>query len=520
MKLRTFVTLSMFLWSFIAYAQEYFNMYPNYQPGAENYIQYITNAGYGISRGEISPVMPLEVNGDGRQGTVLSKWPSHNDADIDLYEIKVLKEGVLSIVANPISYDEKGSLRLHVYVNDYRREGAKAFRRLGAKSYDKYLRDDGWSVTDSYSFYAYPGTYYLTVDGKFGEDAGKYLPLTYQVRVIQDDNVNSYSGNLGKDSGPYNPNVSTGCPNDLGETALNNNSIDIVSSLDLENWVRRADGNLQAKKTAHTYTNSRDEFWFIPSVSGKVYVNLTSFSSDAMNVWQRAWKKFFKEELSEYPLLSVSVLHKGVKSYQLVKKQSNFEGSIDVVAGGQYKVTISSLNHRPAYYRLYMSYSEKVPPVNIGANNNQSTVDIYENIDIFEASLENNNPDAGAINDRIELFDTSTNETRNNELNGIWGNNYVAFQIESNNASLYQTTDINFWQNYNIDKGGLILKNIQKNGNNTWQCDVMWLFPNTPYVLWMAGIIEMNNDGNAITIIKKNPCDGSLSYQTLNRQIN
>lgn len=524
MKPKSFITLIIFLGSFLTSAQEYFNMYPNYQPGAENYMEYITHAGYGITRGEISPVIPLEVNGEGRQGTVLTKWPNRNVADIDLYEIKVLKEGVLSILANPINYGEKGSLRLNVYINDYRREGAKAFRRFRGKSYDKYLRDDGWSVTDSYSFYAYPGTYYLEVDGKFGEKAGKYLPLTYQVKVIQDDNVNSYSGNLGKDIGPYNPNVSTGIPNDLGETVLNNKSIDIVSSLDVENWMRRADGALYANKSAYVHTNSRDVFTFIPNVSGKVYFHLKAFSLDAMDAWQRAWKKFNKKELSVYPLLTVSVTHINVESYKLVDKLSNSEGRIDVVAGGKYKVAINSFHHRPAYYRLYLSYSETVPPLIIGDNsntyNNQDTGNIYENTDLFNSSPDNNNQSSGNINDRSEPFDASPNESRNNELNGIWGNNYIALQIDDKKASLFQTTDISFWQNYNIDKGGLVLKNIKKNGNNMWQCEVMWFFPNTQYVLWMVGFIEMDTDGNAITIIKKNPCDGTLSYQTLNRRIN
>jgi len=490
MKLRIFIMLGIFLWSFLTSAQEYYNMYPNYQPGAENYMQYITHAGYGISRGEISPVMPLVVNGDLMQGTVLTKWPGHNEADIDLYEIRVLKEGVLSIVANPISYDnKKGMLSLEVYVNDNRKEGGTAFRRLNAKSYDKHMRDDGWSVTDSYSFYAYPGTYYLTVDGKFGDGAGEYLPLTYQVGVIQDDNVNSYSGNLGKYFGPYSPNVTAGYPIDLGETALNDNSIIIVSSLDVENWMRRADGDLYANKSAYTYDNSRDEFWFIPSVSGKVYFNLSAFSSDAMNVWQRAWKSFNKKELSEYPLFTISVMHLGVKSYQLVNKQSNFEGSLDVVAGGKYKVSINSFNHRPAYYRLYVSYNEKLPPV--------ETADI----DIFNIP---SNP--------------LPNEINNTALSGLWGNDNFDIQIDGNEAVLFQATDIGSWQNYNIDIGSPILKNIVDTGDNIWECNELWFIQNTTSTHWIMGFINMNSDGNSINISTLNPCDGSLSKLTLYRK--
>jgi len=523
MKPKSFITLIVLLGSFLTSAQNVYNMYPNYQPGAESVIQYITHSGYGISRKEISPVIPLEVNGKLRQGTVLRKWLGHNEADIDLYEIKVLKEGVLSIVANPVAYDEKGSLYLEVYVNDNRKDGGTVFKRLNTKSFNKYKRDDGWSITESYSFYAYPGTYYLTVDGKFGEGQGKYIPLTYQVGVIQDDNVNSYSGDLGK-YGPYNSNVSSGFPTDLGKTILNNKSINIVSTLDMDNWLRRSENNLLAKKTAYTYNNSRDQFVFTAATSGKVYFHLEAFSLDAMDVWQRAWRKFYPKDLSEYPLFRVLVMHKEVKTYTLVDNKSNYKGHLDVVAGGEYHVSISSKGNRPGYYRMHISYSEKVPPLIIGDNNNtdnnQSTVDIYENTDIFDASPDNNNQNTGNINDRIELFDTSPNENRTIELNGIWGNNYVAFQIDDNKASLFQTTDINFWQNYNIDKGGLILKNIQKNDNNMWQCEVMWLFPNTPYVLWMTGAIEMSSDGNSITIIKKSPCDGSLSYQTLNRRMN
>ncbi len=56
-------------------------------------------------------------------------------------EIKVIKEGVLSIVANPVAYNEKGSLYLDVYVNDNRKEGGLALVRLNTKSYDKYKRD-------------------------------------------------------------------------------------------------------------------------------------------------------------------------------------------------------------------------------------------------------------------------------------------------------------------------------------------------------------------------------------------
>lgn len=126
---------------------------------------------------------------------------------------------------------------------------------------------------------------------------------------------------------------------------------------------------------------------------------------------------------------------------------------------------------------------------------------------------------SGNINQRNEPFDSAPNETTKLSLQGIWENKNIALQIDGSKASLFQTTDINYWQNYNIDKGGLILKNIQKNGNNKWQCDVMWLFPNTPYKLWMTGNIEMNSDGSSITIIKKSPCDGHLGYQTLNRRL-
>ena len=117
----------------------------------------------------------------------------------------------------------------------------------------------------------------------------------------------------------------------------------------------------------------------------------------------------------------ISVMNLRVKSYNLVSKKSNFEGSMDVVAGGKYKVSISS-NNRPAYYRLHISYSEKVPPLIIGDNSNT-----------------NNDQSTGHINERSEPFDPSPNETRNNELNGIWDNNYIAFQIDGNEASLCQT---------------------------------------------------------------------------------
>ncbi len=503
MKTRILISVIIFLGSYVTSAQDVYNMYPTYQSGAENVIYKLTHSYDGTTRGEISPIFPLEVNGKLSQGTVLSKWPGHNDAAIDLYEIKVVKEGVLSIVANPVAYDEKGSLYLDVYVNDNRREGGIKLIRLNTKSFDKHGRDDGWSITDSSSFYAYPGTYYLVVRGKSGEANGKYLPLIYQVGVIQDANVNSYSGGLGKDFDAYNPRVSAGYPTDLGEDILNNNSINIVSSLSIENWVRRSENNVLAKKSAYTYDNSRDEFVFTAASSGKVYVHLEAFSLDAMDVWQKAWRNFYKKDLSEYPLFRVMAMHKGVKTHMLVDYKSNYKGHLDVVAGGEYHVSISSKGNRPAYYRLHISYSEKVPPLIIG-----------------DTSSTNSTQSTGAINEHSEPFDASPNETRTNELNGIWGNTYIAFQIDGNMASLFQTTDSSYWQNYNIDKGGLILKNIQKNGTNSWQCDVMWLFPNTSYVLWMSGTIEMNNDGNAITIIKKNPCDGRLGYQTLNRQIN
>ena len=495
MKPRIFITLSILLGSYLTSAQEIYNMYPNYQPGAENVIQYITNSGYGISRDEISPVIPLEVNGKLRQGTVLSKWPGHNEADIDLYEIKVFKEGVLSIVANPIAYDEKGVLSLQVFVNDNRMEGGIALKRLNAKSYDKRTRNDGWSVTDSYSFYAYPGTYYLKVDGKYGDGQGKYLPLTYQVGVIQDDNVNRYSGDLGKDIGPYNPSTSAGYPIDLGKTLLNNNSINIVSSLSIENWMRRAEGNFHAKKSAYTNTNSRDDFWFTPSTSGKVYFHLNAFSSEAMEVWQRAWKNHYKKELSEYPLFTMSVMHLKVKSYNLVSKQSNFEGSLDVVADGKYKVSISS-NNRPAYYRLYISYSEKLPPL--------ETTDI--------------NPDGNQFDPSPNQFDPSPNAIQNTNLNGLWGNDNFDIQIDGNEANLVQAIDISSWQSYNFDKGSLILKNIVNTGNNSWECNEIWFFENTSYTLWVMGLITMNSDGNSFNISTLNPCDGSLSNLTLYRK--
>ena len=500
MKPKIFIILVILFGSILTYAQEVVNMYPNYQPGAESVINHIITSGYGISRAEISPIMPLEVNGQIRQGTVKSKW--NNKADIDLYQIEVHKEGLLSIVANPLNYDnKKGSLHLNIFTNDNRREGGTVLNSWMIQSNQVYQRDDGWSIRDSYSFYAYPGTYYLKVDGKYGDEKGKsdYIPLVYQIGVIQDDSVNSYSGNLGKNTGAYKLSNSTGYPTDLGSTTLTN-SIDIVSSLNLEHWIRRKNNSLFARKSPRTYTNTKDEFWFYPSTSGKVYFHLSSFSSKPMDVWQRAWRKANKKNNLHEPKFRLSVLHLNVKNHVLANQETGFDGSLDVLAGGKYRVTIHSERELPVYYRLYISYSNKIPPLkNVGETDADVSI--------------------GDINEHSDQFDPIPNEIRNNKLNGIWGDNYIALQIEGNKGSLYQTTDIDFWQNHNIDIGGLTLKNIQKKSNNTWQCDFMWLFLNTPYVLWMPGIIEMNSDGNSITIIKKNPCDGSPAYQTLNRWI-
>jgi len=340
------------------------NIYPNYQPGAESVVKYATRYGE-ISRKGLLPILPLEVNGKIRQGTVRSKWAGHHEGNNDLYEFKVLKEGVLSIQAKPISYDNKrGMLSLDVFGNDNRMTGGTVIRRMTQQSQDRYRRDDGWSVTDSYSFYAYPGTYYLQIDGKSGDDPGKYRPLTYQVGIIQDGCVNSYSGDLGKDIEGAGGSPGSRYPNFLGKTVLKD-SISIVSSVGLENWLRKSKDSLLAKKSAGTNTNSRDDFWFTPSTSGKVYFHLSTFSSDAMDVWQRAYRKARKDS-SVLPQFDVSVMHQGVKTHQLVKKQSSFDGSLDVVAGGNYKVSIASSEiffGRPCYYRLYISYSEKVPPL-------------------------------------------------------------------------------------------------------------------------------------------------------------
>ncbi|MCP4441413.1 MAG: hypothetical protein GY810_21105 [Aureispira sp.] len=355
MKNCVFTTVLMFFGSMLTSAQKNYNIYPNYKPGVESVIKYILKSGTGISRKEISPIFPLEVNGEVRQGTVKSKWPDRNEANIDLYEIKVEKEGLLSIVAKPVSYDNKrGTLVLDVFGNDDRMDGGTILRRLARKSNNSYRRDDGWNIVDSYSFYAYPGTYYLKVDGKYGDEKGKsdYIPLIYQVGVIQDDNVNSYSGNLGKDIGPY-------YPKDLGTTALNNGGISIVSSLHLENWVSRSKDGLLARKSAYTNVNTRDQFKFTANKSGKVHFNFTAFTSEAMDVWSRAWRKVSSNDKGELPLFTIQVLLKNVSNNTIMQKQSSFDGSIDVVAGKEYIVYISSYKNRPAYYRLDLSYTKK-----------------------------------------------------------------------------------------------------------------------------------------------------------------
>lgn len=324
-------------------SQNYYNMFPNYQPGTGDVINYITR--YTLNRNEISNVIPLQVNGDIRKGSVKSKWD--NKADIDLYEIKVYKEGVLSIVAKPMSYDNKrGTLSLQILVNENRKEGGVFVRARSGESSKSYRRDNGWSVFDSYSFYAYPGTYYLKVDGKYGDVKGKhdYIPLTYQIGVIQDDNVNSYVGRFSKKIGTYNP-------NDLGSTVLNN-SVSITSSLNMEHWFKRSKNKILASKSAHNNVNSYDNFNFTATKTGKVYLNISTFTTNPLKVWHRAWRKGIKKDNSPLPLFTVQVSGNQVKPIN----NSTGKGYINVIAGKNYRVTIRSSHNRPAYYKLDVGY--------------------------------------------------------------------------------------------------------------------------------------------------------------------
>ncbi len=313
----------------------------------------------------------LIPNGSEIDGSAVTEWHGNTAASWDVYKIPLVEEGLVSIIAEPKAYDDTyGTLRMTLYFTDYR--SGKSITARDAWNVLKHTKSDGWEVVDRYSFYGYPGTYYLVVTGVSSEKNGKYNPIDYKIKAIQDAKVARTSG--------FNPDISYQRKNGGTQyfgTVLLDGTISISDSLNLSNWSYKAENSDYAtEKTikdalynSGVRKNVFDCVNIETKVDGVVQMSVISDAEKvvgeqncrAMDICSETWlerlmsttsadaKTKYAERIAENRFVNIAVGNGGgyfrdVQSGEVV----SFEAKADTV----YSIDVSSYSARPLYYTL------------------------------------------------------------------------------------------------------------------------------------------------------------------------
>ncbi len=319
-------------------------------------------------------LITLPVDGTTLKGSAVSEWSGRNEASYDIYEINLVKEGVVSIVLDPAAYDEEhGTLYANLVLVENRTGEESAHLLLtDSRSCIAHKRDDGWYITDRLSFYGYPGTYYLRVVGISDEKNGKYVPIDYTIRAVQDDKVARVSD--------FTPDITyfrTGGAQSFGDIILDG-AISISDSIGFSSWVGKAKNSDYASKSAVSSWrgNSQDQISIKTLRDGPVQLAITTISADvsgasteAVDIYHQTWrdrinafiedaddegtKKSYKKALGlkQFANIAVDVSSGTYKTFKNL--MNNQVVSFDAKADTVYKIRVhSAYSDLPFYYTL------------------------------------------------------------------------------------------------------------------------------------------------------------------------
>ncbi len=343
-------------------------LFPNYLKNFES----IRKEVIGDDHYERFKIVP---NGPELDGSAVTEWPGNTAASWDVYEMTLVEEGLVSIIAEPKSYNSKsGSLNLDIYYNDNR--SGKIIVARDAWNVLEHKKSDGWSILDRFSFYGYPGTYYIVVDGKSSDKNGKYYPIDYKIKVIQDSKVARTSG--------FTPDISYDRKNGGTQyfgTVLLDGVISISDSLNLSTWSYKAkNSNYATEKTikdvlyySGVRKNSFDRVYIKTKVDGVVQMSVISDAEkvvgeqncQAMDICSETWlerlmsttsdsaKTKYAQRIAENRFSNISVGgFPGGGSKNFNNLQSGEIVSFEAKANTIYSIYISSFSARPIYYKL------------------------------------------------------------------------------------------------------------------------------------------------------------------------
>ncbi|PIE77081.1 MAG: hypothetical protein CSA13_01260 [Clostridiales bacterium] len=245
----------------------------------------------------------LPVDGTTLKGSAVSEWSGHNEASYDIYEINLVKEGVVSIVLDPAAYDEEyGSLIVNLMLVENRTGEERAHvLSTDSRSSIVHKRDDGWYVVDRLCFYGYPGTYYLKVAGEHDRENDKFTPIDYTIRAVQDDKVARVSG--------FTPDITyfyTGGTQSFGEITLDG-AISISDSIYCSSWVGKAKNSNYASQSAVSSWNGNylDQISIKTLRDGPVQLAITTITADvagssteAMDICRQTWRDNLQQNMN------------------------------------------------------------------------------------------------------------------------------------------------------------------------------------------------------------------------------
>lgn len=288
----------------------------------------------------------LNINGSDSDSVV--NWVSSTKlGGAVIYEIPVHEEGLITVDLNYhgqnitsdklwMNFRVKNSFMDNVEINAHVQRTSKDVKADGKVSF----------IEDKFTFYGYPGTYYIEVRGW----SSQYKTLPYSIEIYQDTFPEIMQGNMG------NP-TREGYPNILGEIDFNKEVVYVESSLNMMNY-REANSK---GEPGYYKINGYDEFYFTSMFSGDAVIQFENLEAQTITDYYMAYRQGGQTTAAKetVPILKLSIQPVG-ESKRLIKETSYGINDIikyKVEAGTTYKVQING-NQLPAHYRFEIDYPD------------------------------------------------------------------------------------------------------------------------------------------------------------------
>ncbi len=316
------------------------NLYPNPQPGLGK----INDQVYIYTNDKEYNYSILNINAPKMNESVIY-GSGGKKSKVNIYTLTVVEEGMISINLETEDLDKHAHLYVNISMNDPRNNTIDHNPVVQTTLTAKPLSP---SVERKFIFYAYPGTYYLDVNGT-NESGNDYTILDYRINATQElYNVNS-SGNLGNSNHPDFPNY-------LGSTTLTD-YITINETIRMKNWATSSSGGSLYGKA----TNSADKFKFTANKTGTVHIKFRNIKTTILDSFLLA----YHNRVNSYdyiPKLDLSVLeiNKGYPLRTSCNYGQEVMDSFEVEAGVTYDVSILSTDS-PMVYSIDLYYTGYEP---------------------------------------------------------------------------------------------------------------------------------------------------------------